>query len=120
MRSLYPFLILLHAVSAIITYPPPATRTAPTRLWLELDPVLTSAIATCVVRAPSTTTLLRSFVAQRRSCYAGPQSTVRKLLSSWMCMDDFSFGKLVLDSFTSQGMEWVLDLLSQSCSIRLY
>ena len=92
----------------------PGTKTlrrSSTKLGLEVDPVLASALATCVVRAPSMSTLIRTYVAHKRLCSFGPWSAVRRVLSRWACVDELSFPKLVWDSVCSQSVEYILDML---------
>ena len=102
-------LLLLSAIATVlggIPMRPKTLRLSPTRLGLELDPVLASALVACVVRAPSTATLVRSFV-KPRSAWG-----LRKVLERWARVEDLGFSKLVLDSVSSQGVEWILDTLS--------
>ena len=147
-------LLLLCTIAAALGCVLPKTlRRSPTRLGLELDPVLASALATCVVRAPSTATLVRSLASRRGPAsvskwgLGGMLSSVSKrglggvlakcglggmlakcglgrMLSSvskrglggipakWACVDELSFPKLVADSVSTQGVEWLLDTLS--------
>ena len=139
-------LLLLCTIAAALGCVPPKTlrRSSSTRLGLELDPVLASALATCVVRAPSTATLVRSLASRRGPAsvskwgLGGMLSSVSKrglggvlakcglgrMLSSvskrglggipakWACVDELSFPKLVADSVSTQGVEWLLDTLS--------
>ena len=105
-------LLLLLAVSAAdaCLLPPavPMRKGSRMRLALELDPVLASAVATCVVRAPSTTTIIRAYVTQQR---VGPSSFVRRLLHMLARAEDMTFYRMVTDSLCTQGTEWVLDIL---------
>ena len=106
--------LLLLSVAALGLGCVPGTRTlrrSSTKLGLEVDPVLASALATCVVRAPSTSTLIRTYVAHKRLCSFGPWSAVRRVLSKWACVDELSFPKLVWDSVCSQSVEYILDML---------
>ena len=103
-------LLLLLAVSAADVLQPaaPTRKASRMRLALELDPVLASAVATCVVRAPSTTTIIRAYVTQQR---VGPSSFVRRLLHKLASAEDMTFYRMVTDSLCTQGAEWVLDIL---------
>ena len=102
-------LLLLLAVSAAAAcLLQPMRKGSRMRLALELDPVLASAVATCVVRAPSTTTIIRAYVTQQR---VGPSSFVRRLLHKLASAEDMTFYRMVTDSLCTQGTEWVLDIL---------
>ena len=107
-------LLLLCTIAAALGCVPPKTlrRSSSTRLGLELDPVLASALATCVVRAPSTATLVRSLAASRRGSLGVSRWGLRRILARWVSVDELSFPKLVADSVSTQGVEWLLDTLS--------
>ena len=107
-------LLLLCTIAAALGCVPPKTlrRSSSTRLGLELDPVLASALATCVVRAPSTATLVRSLAASRRGSLGVSRWGLRRILARWVSVDELSFPKLVADSVSTQGLEWLLDTLS--------
>ena len=114
-------LLLLCTIAAALGCVPPKTlrRSSSTRLGLELDPVLASALATCVVRAPSTATLVRSLAASRRGSLGVSRWGLRRILARWVSVDELSFPKLVADSVSTQGVEWLLDTLSwwtRNCS----
>ena len=114
-------LLLLCTIAAALGCVPPKTlrRSSSTRLGLELDPVLASALATCVVRAPSTATLVRSLAASRRGSLGVSRWGLRRILARWVSVDELSFSKLVADSVSTQGVEWLLDTLSwwtRNCS----
>ena len=121
-------LLLLCTIAAALGCVPPKTlrRSSSTRLGLELDPVLASALATCVVRAPSTATLVRSLAASRGGSLGVSRWGLRRILARWASVDELSFSKLarwvsvdelsfpklVADSVSTQGVEWLLDTLS--------
>ena len=120
-------LLLLCTIAAALGCVLPKTlRRSPTRLGLELDPVLASALATCVVRAPSTATLVRSLAASRGGSLGVSRWGLRRILARWASVDELSFfklarwasvdelsfPKLVADSVSTQGVEWLLDTLS--------
>ena len=107
-------LLLLCTIAAALGCVPPKTlrRSSSTRLGLELDPVLASALATCVVRAPSTATLVRSLAASRGGSLGVSRWGLRRILARWASVDELSFPKLVADSVSTQGVEWLLDTLS--------
>ena len=128
-------LLLLCTIAAALGCVPPKTlrRSSSTRLGLELDPVLASALATCVVRAPSTATLVRSLAASRGGSLGVSRWGLRRILARWASVDELSFSKLarwvsvdelsfpklIADSVSTQGVEWLLDTLSwwtRNCS----